>query len=453
MTTDAAASITDAPMTAATIPLDQTSTQRLEAAGLEYRVVTGDAFDGFADAVDRGFLGERSAPERIQAWRESLDGERAIGVYDPRSPEPSTPVATTLAWVMDVTIDAGATLPMWSISEVTVAATHRRRGIARALLEGELRAAAGAGIPVAGLTVSEATIYGRYGFGIAAHTADWRIDTRRAGWIGPRPTEGERPGRLDHVEREALADDLATLNTRTTTRRPGDIAGWPTLWKELAGLKPGKPDLKVRGVRYTDADGTIRGVIAYTLEPNPEDFTRHTLNVRAALADGRDGYAAIWRYALEHDLVATVTASLRSLDEPLRWMIANQRALAVTERDHHWMRILDVERCLGARRFRVPGSVTFAVTDPLGIADGVWRLDVDPSGSPVVTREAADGAAGASPSARVGLGVSELSALLLGGVRASTLLAAGRIETDDETAAWLDLALAPVTAPVLSYWY
>ena len=56
---------------------------------------------------------------------------------------------------------------MWAISMVTVAATHRRRGIARGLLEGELRAAASAGVPMAGLTVTEATIYGRYGFGPA----------------------------------------------------------------------------------------------------------------------------------------------------------------------------------------------------------------------------------------------------------------------------------------------
>jgi predicted acetyltransferase len=433
---------------AAHVPLDPRSTEALAARELEYRVVPidGDELDGYRNAVGRGFLGERSTPEVAQGWRDSLGSSRLVGVYDPRGAEPGVPVGTVNAWVMNVTADTDSFLPMWSISAVTVPSTHRRRGIARALLEGELRAAHDAGVPIAGLTVSEATIYGRYGFGVAAHTGSWTIDARRAGWVGPRPE-----GRLDHIEREALQHDLATLNATTYGRRPGDIEGWPRLWAELSGLTPGKPDPKVRAVRYTDAQGEVRGVLAYTVNENEQDFTRSTLNVITALADGRDAYAALWRYVLEHDLIGTVTASLRALDEPLRWMISDQRALTVTERDHHWLRILDVARCLSARGYRVPGSVTFAVSDDLEIADGVWRLEVDASGSGVV--EKVDGGATAGAEAHVSLGISELSSLLLGGVSASTLLAAARIDTDADTARWLDLTFAPVSAPVLSFWY
>ncbi|WP_420113014.1 GNAT family N-acetyltransferase, partial [Pseudactinotalea sp.] len=258
-------------------------------------------------------------------------------------------------------------------------------------------------------------------------------------------------GRVDHIEREQIERDLATLNAATRGGRPGDIEGWPMLWKELAGLKPGQPDPKVRGVRYTDTQGALRGVLVYTVAENHGDFTRSPLEVKTMLADGRDAYAALWRYVLEHDLIGTVTTSLRSLDEPLRWMIADQRALQVTERDHHWLRILDVKRCLEARRFRVPGSVTFHVADALGLADGVWRLSVDSSGESSV--EKVDDAARVGGDRAVSLGISELSSLLLGGVTASTLLAAGRIETDVDAARWLDLAFTPVTAPVLSYWY
>lgn len=431
---------------AGTVPLDPASAARLAETGLEYRIpTTEEDLDAWSGAVGRGFLGERGTDEVRQGWRGTLDGSnRMIGVYDPAGAAPRTPVATVDSWVMDLTVDLDSFLPMWSISGVTVSSTHRRRGIARALLEGELRAAADAGIPIAGLTVSEATIYGRYGFGSAAHTGSWTIDARRAGWVGPAPTGG----RLDHVEREDLARDLATLNETTRGQRPGDISGWPRLWTELAGLRPGKPDPKVRGVRYTDAAGVVRGVVVYSFQENPDDFTRTTLHVNALIADGHEAYTALWRYLLQHDLVGTIHTSLRSLHEPLRWLVADERALVVAERDHHWLRILDVERCLGARRLRVPGAVTLSVTDPLGFADGDWHVQVDPPGTPVVTK--VDGG-GSGP--RVALGVGELSALLLGGVTASTLLAAGRIETDADTARWLDLALAPVTAPQLSYWY
>ncbi|GAB2623258.1 GNAT family N-acetyltransferase [Pseudactinotalea suaedae] len=438
---------------AETVPLDPRSTEALASRGLEYRTVAtaGEEFDLYNATVGRGFLGERPTPEQVQGWRESFHGNRMVGVYDPRGAVPGAPVATVNSWVMDVTVDADSFLPMWSISAVTVSSTHRRRGIARALLEGELRAAADAGLPIAGLTVSEATLYGRYGFGIAARTGTWTINTRRAGWVGPRPTEGENPGRLDHIEREDIERDLAALNEATRGSRPGEIDGWPRLWTGLAGLTPGKPDPKVRGVRYTDAEGVVRGVLVYTVKENEADFPASTLDVITALADGRDAYAAIWRYAVEHDLIGTVTAGLRSLDDPLRWMIANDRALQVTERDHHWLRILDVARCLQARHFRVPGAVTFVVTDPLGIADGAWRLGVDASGTGVV--EKVDGGANEGDQGRVVLGISELSSLLLGGVTASTFLAAGRIETDLETARWLDVAFTPITAPVLGYWY
>ena len=45
------------------------------------------------------------------------------------------------------------------------------------------------------LTVSESTIYGRFGFAPAAMSTEWEIDTRRARWTGPAST----PGRVEFV--------------------------------------------------------------------------------------------------------------------------------------------------------------------------------------------------------------------------------------------------------------
>jgi predicted acetyltransferase len=52
---------------------------------------------------------------------------------------------------------------------------------------GELRTAAELGVPIAALTVSESTIYGRFGFASAAQAAHWEIDTRHVRWAGPTP--------------------------------------------------------------------------------------------------------------------------------------------------------------------------------------------------------------------------------------------------------------------------
>lgn len=446
----------DAPaLDAATVPLDPTSTEALAARGLTYRGIDpeGEDFDRFVQAVDRGFLGERPSPEQVQGWRETVAGSRPVGVFDGASAEPGTPVATVNSWADELTVDVDRFLPVWAISTVTVSPTHRRRGIARAMLEGELRAAAAAGLPIAGLTVSEATIYGRYGFAPVAIGTRWTIDARRAGWAGPRPTEGARPGRLDPIEREAARDDAIALHRVVRRGRPGEVAAWDGLWRGIAGLGPGQKDGgKIRAVRYTDADGQVRGVLIYRIDENRDDFTRSTLVVRALIADGPEAHAALWRFAIEHDLVGTVRAGEMSADDPLRWLVVDQRALDIRETDHHWLRVLDVAACLQARTYRVPGTVTFHVSDPLGLAGGTWRLDVaDGAGTVTQVEDAAEAPSGTS--GVVDLGVAELAALLLGGVRAGTLGAAGRLRADAPTLAWLDLAFAPLAAPRLSVWY
>ena len=122
------------------------------------------------------------------------------GIFDPAAPMPAAPVATIASWIGELTVPGGRGIPSCAISAVTVAPTHRRRGIARAMLEGELRTAAAAGIPLAMLTVSESQLYGRYGFAPAAASASWHIDVKRAVWIGPRPG-----GRVDFVPAGARA--------------------------------------------------------------------------------------------------------------------------------------------------------------------------------------------------------------------------------------------------------
>lgn len=465
----------DAP----SLPLDPISAAALAERGLEYVSVDpgeegSEPFIRWSDAIGRGFLDERSKPESVEAWRKRCAGSRLVAVMDPGAPLADHPVATVRCWVGDLTVDVGRTLPTWAISAVTVSSTHRRRGIARALLEGELRAAAAAGLAMAGLTASEATIYGRYGFGPAAAATDWKIDTRRAGWVGPQPVRDGR-GRIDIVERETVQADARELFDRVRLGRPGEMEPTDSYYIGLAGMFPGHPNLKVRAASYTDAEGALRGLLAYEPKENPDSFPDSSLRVQALIAETPDAEAALWHFALTHDLIGTVTASEFSTDEPLRWMVANQRALTVTQGDHHWLRILNIPAALTARGYRRAGSVILEVADPVGIAGGRFRLDVDAVSananddddlSATVTElaaepevgqgEAASEGAGTTAGARAGvvrLGIAELSALYLGGVRAQTLLAAGRIETDSATAAWFDAAFAPLSTPRLSFWY
>ncbi|SFR99711.1 Predicted acetyltransferase [Microbacterium sp. cf046] len=425
-------------------PADRTSTDTLSAAGLEYRVIdTSDAetFHPYLQAEMRGFLAGEQSDEQLGGIRDGLAFRRFAGVYDPAALEPTQPVGTVNSWVTDMTMPGGRVIPMWAISGVTVAPTHRRKGIARAMLEGELRTAAAAGVPIAGLTVSEATIYGRFGFSPATYASDWSIETKRAVWVGPRPD-----GRLDFIDRERLREQLAELHGRIRTARPGEIEAWPGLWLRMSGLAPGQEGGgKLRAVRYADSAGTTRGIAVYRLSDEGSDFTKHELDLHYLLSETDDAYAALWRFALEHDLVSIVKSPLRSVDEPVRWMIADQRGATVETSEHGWLRILDVPTVLTARTYARGGSFTLRITDALGFAAGTWRLTVTEGGQAEVS--AVEGPADAAMS------VNALSSMLLGGVRPTTLRTAGLADAEADVAASLDAVFASRETPYLSLWY
>ena len=424
------------------LPLDSRASDALAAAGLDYRLVdvSGSEFPAFIKAVARGFLDEEPTDEQVGGARELVADRRLTGVYDASGADPATPVATIDSWMTELSLPGRTTIPMWAISGVTVSPTRRRRGIARSMIEGDLRTAADAGSAIAGLTVSEATIYGRFGFAPAAFATDWTLDTRRARWTGPA-TEG----RVDAVDRERLRTELAAVHDRARRSRPGDIEGGAGLWRRLAGLAPGSEQRKTRGVIHTDTAGVVRGVMAYSIAENDDDPTRSTLDISLLIAQTDDAYRGLFRFALEHDLVATVKAPLRSVDEPLRWMIADQRGATVTTREHGWLRVLDVPTVLAARRYDAPIAVTLGVTDDLGFAHGVWNLEIDAGGSGIA--EPVD----ASPD--LSMTVNELGSMLLGGVRATTLQAAGRIDGPPAIVAALDRSFSSSETPFLSLWY
>lgn len=426
------------------IPVDQTSASRLADGGLEYRIVDlsePSVATAFQRAVGRGFLGAEPTDESMEHGRAAFQARRNVGVYEADAAAGALPVATTNSWVTPLTVPGGAEIGMWAISVVTVAATHRRRGIARALLEGELRSAAASGVPIAGLTVSEATIYGRYGFGAAIPVARFTVDTRRAGWAGPSPS-----GRVEYAERQELAADLGAVHERVRRGRPGQIPGWKTRWEGFSGLSPSDSDKdRVRGVRYVDDDGLTRGALAYTLSEKDGSF-RFCLRVRHLVAETPDALVALWRFALQHDLVDEVTADLRPLDDPLPWLVADPRGVSKVEHDHGWLRILDARAALSARTYSAPLDVVLRVEDPLGFAAGTWRLRADASGTCSVER--ADGA-----QADAALDVSALSVLYGGAVRATSLQAAGRITAEAPVIEALDRAFVAFPLPALDIWY
>lgn len=441
-------------MTFTGAPIDSEFAHRLHRHGLRLGLVdTTDAaaFTAWLQAEGRGFYQGAAAQQEIDEQLSGAAFRRTTGVWDETAASPEVPVATVSTWPSPLSVPGARTVDAWAISAVTVAPTHRRRGIARALLESELRTAQGLGLPLAMLTASEATIYGRYGFAPAAMIADLEVVTRRAKWTGP-----EASGRVHFVTLKQLRDECKDVFDRARVQTPGDVALDDYIWARLFSLVGEyKSEAKhLRAVRYDDVDGRPQGFVVYRVaEGSDGDFTNHSVSVQHLVAATDDAYAGLWRYLLELDLVSTVSAPLRSVDEPLLWQVADHRAVRRTRiSDHLWVRILDVPAALAARTYSAPGRLVLDVADPLGLADGRFLIEIDARGAATVSPITGDAAPETVDA--LALSVNELGALYLGGTSAHTLLRAGRVtELSEGAADTVDASFRSVVTPWLSTWF
>jgi predicted acetyltransferase len=429
-------------------PIDAIAAANLAAKGLRFETIrsSDDAFEPWFQAMGRGFyeaaLDAESLPNRVEGFAD----RRICGVWDDSSADAATPVATATSWIMPLTIPGRRSIPSWAISTITVAPTHRRRGIARNLLEAELRTAVALGAPVAILTASEATIYERYGFAPAAMTADWTIDTRRAKWIGREPD-----GRVQLIPKEQARDDGGfDILERALIETPGQVGISGHLWRRLFGL-PGVPNIAaLRVARYDDANGIGQGFVIYRADSDDDSGAIRVTHLAAATDDA---YAALWRYLFELDLITEVKANLRSTDEPFRWQIADARAAHEDHvGDHLWLRILDVKTTLEARHYNAPGTFVFEISDELGFADGSWLLSINDAGVAAVQK--LDDDEGFADNHRLQLSVNELAAAYLGATTFGTLIRAGRVhEKTPAAAVAADAAFRSGVTPWLSVWF
>ncbi|MCU1534595.1 MAG: uncharacterized protein JWR53_1076 [Glaciihabitans sp.] len=430
-----------------TTPLDATAVENLKAGGLRFVPLAGDdkvTFEAWLQAIGRGFHAPRVPAEEIDGRLEAFAERRMAGVYDDTASDAATPVGTISSWPTDLTVPGHASVLAWAISTVTVSPTHRRRGIARNLMEAELRTASRLGVPVAILTASEATIYERFGFAPAAMAASWKLDVKRIRWTGPVPT-----GRVHLVESNSIRDGGGfNLLERVRLGLPGQTRFWGILWNRLFEF-PGSDDAKhVRVVRYDDAADDLQGLAIYKVVDN--DHAPAELQLRYLVAATDDAYAALWRYLLEIDLIGTITTNLSNVVEPFLWQISDARAARKRdEGDHLWVRILDVKAALEARRYSASGTIALEISDTLGFAAGNYLLRVNGDGVGVVTTGEAT-----PDAACLSLSANELAALYLGGTSAFTLARAGRVEEKTPGAAEaFDRAFRSELPPSLNIWF
>jgi predicted acetyltransferase len=128
------------------------------------------------------------------------------------------------------------------------------------------------------------------------------------------------------------------------------------------------------------------------------------------------GYARLWRFVLDLDLIRSFQAH-RGPDEPLLHLLADTRSVTGTVSEGTYVRLVDLPRALEARRYAADLDVVLGVRDALLPQNaGCFRLRAGRDGAEVRR---------ASTEADVELDVRELGAAYLGGTSLAVLHRAG----------------------------
>ena len=145
-----------------------------------------------------------------------------------------------------------------------------------------------------------------------------------------------------------------------------------------------------------------------------------TLRLGMLIASTAEAYAALWRHVLDVDLMARVSAEMRPVDEPLRFLLADSRQPKTRIEDGLWLRLVDVAAALKGRRYAVEGRLALRVRDTFcPWNDGGYRLVGGPAGAECKPD---------SGTPDLALDGADLAALYLGGNRFRALFEAGRIQ-------------------------
>jgi predicted acetyltransferase len=371
--------------------------------------------------------------EEVPAWAETL----SIAFLDDPSDEPSQRftarmqrdwlpdrfwgaraggrwVGTLGAWPRTLTVPGGDTVPADALTMVSVAGTHRRRGLLTRMLTESLSAAHQRGDAVSILWAAEWPIYGRFGYAPATINASYTLHPRAPG--GRLDGGGGELRRVDADEFGALAPEIFA---RAARQRAGNIDRPQQWWSGTLGLDA-YPEPRFDGKRPTHVvhqgpDGPD-GYVTWTAQDSAVD-------VVDLCAATDSAYRGLWGYVSSLDLVERVTLRRRPVDEPVRWLLPDGRSLEQHETvDGIWVRLLDLPAALGARRYSVADRLVLDVVDDDtgGFAAGRYVLEGGPDGAKCLSSTV--------DSANLRVHHRALAAAYLGGYSLQAQMITGRVE-------------------------
>jgi predicted acetyltransferase len=402
---------------------------------------------GWARAMSTTFL-EDPEGQRAATWVTSLGrdwgperawGARASGrwVATLRTEPRLLTVPRQNSQTADVRVDA--------LTNVTVAATHRRRGLLRSMLAASLAAAKERGDPLSILIAAEWPIYGRFGYAPATSSATYALHTSRSGAVPP----GD-PSRVRQVDRDGFGDIAPSVFDVMRAQRAGHVDRGGAWWDRMLGRDG-----------YAPADGLPTNWFVHDGENGPDGLVAWSADSQATLLPPfgvvnvwllatahDDAYRDLWAYLGGIDLVDEIRLGNRPVDEPVRWLLPDARRLVATQLvDMLWLRLLDIPAALSARRYALDGEVVLEVVDDATPPLAGGRFLLRASGDEVEC-------APTSRDADLVLDQKALASIYLGGFRLHERVIAGGVEENTPGALQrVELMFSTPLAPWNATWF
>jgi predicted acetyltransferase len=376
----------------------------------EIRAIAPDELDDLLFADQLGFGNEPFRPDGSRSW--------ALGELDRTRVafESGRMVGVSRTYTFELTMPGGSMLPVAAVSWVSVLPTHRRRGVLTQMMGAMHDDARARNEAAAILTASESSIYGRYGYGVAA----WRLAiTAERARIAFRDADDDG-GDIRLISREEAQTVVPPMYDRVRGTRAGMVTRPDFWWPQVFWGYVFPPKKAGFVAIHSDRSGHDDGYVVYELAGEwVGGLPDRKLSVLDMQAESPETWARLWRYVFGVDLVATVTASNVPVDDPLRHIVIDGRHVRVDYiNDNLWLAPLDPVGLLAARRYTVPGRVTITVHSPEGAATTI-AVESGPEGTSCVATNAA---------ADLVCDSAVLGMCVLGGNRWSELADAGRVD-------------------------
>jgi predicted acetyltransferase len=395
---------------------------------MEIRAIEDDEIPAYREAMFHTF-GDDAAdtdPDGATRMRALIEPARAWAAFDA-----GAIVATAATLTLHVVVPGGATLPMAGLTQVTVRPTHRRRGILRELMRHHFNDARTRNEPISGLWASESSIYGRFGYGIAAEADEITIDHAHSLEIAfHAPLDA-----IEWCDLDRARELLPAIYARATAARPGAILRTAVWWREKSFHEAA---FVRRGASRRRTVVARRGeeLVGYAMFRQRGGFTDTLPSGAIEIVEllGVDGRAeaSLWRWITQVDLFPKVTWWNAPTDDVLPWIARDGRRVARRRTDNLWIRIDDVARALEARSYP---------------ADGALCLGVDGTACELVVEHGRGHHAVATREPELRLSRASLGALYFGGVTASRLFRAGQLHGSASAIATADRVFASAIAP------